>query len=697
MKSEGFNFRKLRIGAVLLAGIWLSNAAWSAPVVQSIAVTPNPLINGANFVIAVSASADVTEATATVDFHPGNAPSLQIALSKQGALWTGSGVIPADLGIQHSENASAKVKVIAFDVAHKRAESLLQADVQQPVISAVFAGGVLTISGDNEDNTLIASRDAAGNILVNGGAVPVTGGIPTVANTSLIQIFGLGGNDVLKVDDANGPMPIGNLFGGEGNDTLTGSASDDVLDGGPGNDTLNGGSGNDRLIGGPGDDILNGGRGNDVMFGGDGNDQFVWNPGDGSDVIEGEGGIDTMVFNGSNANESMDISGNGERFRLSRDVGAIIMDCNGVERVELNALGGADQITVNDLAGTQLAQVVLDLANPAGSNSGDNLADTVIVNGTETNDVITVSGSTNGVTVQGLTAEISVIGAEPSRDNLIINGRNGSDVLDASALPAGIINLTLNGGAGNDILIGSQGNDLLNGGTGADTMSGGAGDDTFVWNPGDGSDIIEGQGGIDTMLFNGANIAEKIDISANGQRLRFFRDIAAITMDCSGIEVVQFNALGAADMITVNDLTGTDVTHVNLNLANPASTRTGDGAADTIIVNATTGDDTVTVSGTPDAGVTVSGLAAAVSIVGSEPTLDQLIINLREGDDALEAGDLQAEVIHLEVHGGRGDDVIIGTAGSDSLFGDEGDDVLIGLGGSDVLDGGPGNNVIIQD
>jgi Ca2+-binding RTX toxin-like protein len=340
---------------------------------------------------------------------------------------------------------------------------------------------------------------------------------------------------------------------------------------------------------------------------------------------------------------------------------------------------------------------VLDLANPAGSNSGDNLADTVIVNGTETNDVITVSGSTNGVTVQGLTAEISVIGAEPSRDNLIINGRNGSDVLDASALPAGIINLTLNGGAGNDILIGSQGNDLLNGGTGADTMSGGAGDDTFVWNPGDGSDIIEGQGGIDTMLFNGANIAEKIDISANGQRLRFFRDIAAITMDCSGIEVVQFNALGAADMITVNDLTGTDVTHVNLNLANPASTRTGDGAADTIIVNATTGDDTVTVSGTPDAGVTVSGLAAAVSIVGSEPTLDQLIINLREGDDALEAGDLQVDVIHLEVHGGRGDDVIIGTAGSDSLFGDEGDDVLIGLGGSDVLDGGPGNNVIIQD
>ena len=46
----------------------------------------------------------------------------------------------------------------------------------------------------------------------------------------------------------------------------------------------------------------------------------------------------------------------------------------------------------------------------------------------------------------------------------------------------------------------------------------GAGDDTFVWNPGDGSDTVEGQDGLDTMLFNGANINEKIDISANGER-----------------------------------------------------------------------------------------------------------------------------------------------------------------------------------
>ena len=70
------------------------------------------------------------------------------------------------------------------------------------------------------------------------------------------------------------------------------------------------------------------------------------------------------------------------------------------------------------------------------------------------------------------------------------------------------------------MLIGSEGDDLINGGDGNDIALMGAGDDMFVWNPGDDNDTIEGQAGFDTMLFNGANIAEKIDISANGERVR---------------------------------------------------------------------------------------------------------------------------------------------------------------------------------
>ena len=117
------------------------------------------------------------------------------------------------------------------------------------------------------------------------------------------------------------------------------------------------------------------------------------------------------------------------------------------------------------------------------------------------------------------------------------------------------------------MLIGGDGNDIVTGGRGNDVALLGAGDDTFVWNPGDGSDTVEGQAGNDTLLFNGANINENIDISANGGRVRFIRDVANITMDLNGVEHIQFNALGGADNITVNDLTGTDVKQVAIDLA----------------------------------------------------------------------------------------------------------------------------------
>jgi hypothetical protein len=69
------------------------------------------------------------------------------------------------------------------------------------------ASGVLTVIGDALDNTITVSRDAAGKILINGGAVAVLGGTATVANTSLIQGFGLGGNDTITLDEAIGALP----------------------------------------------------------------------------------------------------------------------------------------------------------------------------------------------------------------------------------------------------------------------------------------------------------------------------------------------------------------------------------------------------------------------------------------------------------------------------------------------------------
>src|SRR5206468_2461050 len=77
------------------------------------------------------------------------------------------------------------------------------ADRITPAITASFVpnSGILTVFGDALDNTITLSRNAAGNLFVNGGAVPIQGGAATVANTSLLQVFGLGGNDKIALDE----------------------------------------------------------------------------------------------------------------------------------------------------------------------------------------------------------------------------------------------------------------------------------------------------------------------------------------------------------------------------------------------------------------------------------------------------------------------------------------------------------------
>jgi Ca2+-binding RTX toxin-like protein len=102
---------------------------------------------------------------------------------------------------------------------------------------------------------------------------------------------------------------------------------------------------------------------------------------------------------------------------------------------------------------------------------------------------------------------------------------------------------TIAGSQDIDKALGGPGNDSVDGNAGNDLALLGAGDDTFVWDPGDGSDTVEGQIGTDTMRFNGANIAERIGLSANGRRFSLFRDVGTVTMDTNGVERVDVNAL----------------------------------------------------------------------------------------------------------------------------------------------------------
>ena len=269
------------------------------------------------------------------------------------------------------------------------------------------------------------------------------------------------------------------------------------------------------------------------------------------------------------------------------------------------------------------------------------------------------------------------------------------------------IALRLDGGAGDDTIAGARGIEVAFGGDGNDSIDGngandiaflGAGTDTFVWDPGDGSDTVEGQAGTDTMLFNGANVAEQVDLSANGERLRFFRTQGAITMDTNDVEKVDFNAFGGPDLVTVNDLAGTDVKNVNANLASGPGASTGDLLTDQVIVNGTNGNDAIEVVGrsrSRTAGVT--GLAATVSVTNADPATDALTINALAGNDIVDAAQMSADSTLLTLDGGAGDDLLVGGRGNDTLFGRDGDDVLVGGPGVDVLDGGPGLNVLIQD
>jgi hypothetical protein len=224
-------------------------------------------------------------------------------------------------------------------------------------------------------------------------------------------------------------------------------------------------------------------------------------------------------------------------------------------------------------------------------------------------------------------------------------GNDSARIDDANGAFTDSIPTTIAGGDGADVLSGGQtqvaaenerykggdGTDFVDAGKGADTAYLGEGNDTFNWDNGEGSDVVEGQDGPDTLVFNGAAIAENVTMSANNGRLTFFRTQGSVTMDTDGVETVVDNALGGADSVTVNDLSGTDVTKTNIDLAGTLGGAAGDGAIDSVTVNGTNGDDDINIAGN-GSGADVTGLATAVSVVHADLS-DMLSVNTLAGTD----------------------------------------------------------------
>jgi len=382
-----------------------------------------------------------------------------------------------------------------------------------------------------------------------------------------------------------------------------------------------GGSGTDRIAideaNGPLPQAsLHGGAGDDALFGGSGADRLLG--GGGNDALTGGGGSD-------------------------------------------ESLGGAgdDQLIWNPGDGSDV-------------NDGDDGTDAVVVNGGG-------AGETFMATASGTRVRFDRVSPGPfsldigTSEHLVVNANGGDDSFAASGDLASIIALTVDGGPGNDRISGGNGDDALSGGPGDDIIDGNAGadsavlgdgNDTFDWDAGDGSDSVDGQAGADALVFNGSAAAEQLTLSANGSRARLVRDVGHVTMDLTGIERVDTNASAGADTVTVDDLSGTDVTEADVALAGAQNAKTGDSTADSVVVNATDGADTATITGDQQSGVTVAGLPAQVNVFETDGTTDALTFNALGGDDTVDATGMATGAIALTVNGGAGSDVLSGGLGT---------------------------------
>ena len=305
-------------------------------------------------------------------------------------------------------------------------------------------------------------------------------------------------------------------------------------------------------------------------------------------------GNDTLTLRGTQGADLWDITANVGNVKIAR--GVPFIDADVVERIVLYGLGGAD---VLHGAPGLAALTKLTFAGGPGADDllGTDGADTFRWKLGDGNDVVTgdagadrqkIDGSNGGDAFVAAANGTRVAFSETDSGSLLdvgavetieVNALGGADTFSSVGALAALASFDVDGGGGNDTLLGTNGMDVLRGGTGGDFVDGnqgndtallGGGDDTLRWEPGDASDTWDGGGGSDLLEFFASNAAENMDISSNGNRLRFFRNVANVTLDGSGTERVLVHAFGGADIVVVHNLGPTAVTRVDIDLEGAA-------------------------------------------------------------------------------------------------------------------------------
>jgi Ca2+-binding RTX toxin-like protein len=469
---------------------------------------------------------------------------------------------------------------------------------------------------------------------------------------------------------------IENLIGSSHADTLTGNASDNLIDGGAGADTMTGGLGNDiYVVDHASDNVVEAaGGGNDtvrsslaaytlhanvenlvVVSGGDatGNDLDNRLTGDAEDnILDGGLGIDTVVLDGAitdyefalvggnltvtSASGGTDTLLNIERAEIGGISYAILRGTNGVDALA----GTADAELILGFNGVDSLQGgggddILVGGNQADAMAGGTGSDTYIVNnggdtvdetGGDGEDVIYSSVTRN------LNAVAQVIG---DVENLTLTGTaninavgNGLD----NGLTGNSGNNTLNGGGGADELVGAAGEDALNGGAGNDSLAGG-----------DGNDTLNGAGGTaDVAVFDGA--AGEYIFNASAGSLASVTDIvgAGGTDTLANIERVRFG--DGVSLAIMTDAPGQDslmqATEASIILGGDGSDEIRGSDADDVIIGGA-GDDFLNGSDVPDGDNAVTGA-----------TDDDIFIwNVGDGSDTINGGFEGADGDRLVING----------------------------------------------
>jgi Ca2+-binding RTX toxin-like protein len=267
----------------------------------------------------------------------------------------------------------------------------------------------------------------------------------------------------------------------------------------------------------------------------------------------------------------------------------------------------------------------------------------------------------------------------------------GNDLVDLTSDRLTYGAVTVEGGAGNDVLWTSAGADSLNGGDGDDSLAGGAGDDSLTG--GSGADNLKGGTGNDRL--EGGTGADQLDAGPGDDKLIF-------TADATWTAPAHVDNVGSPG----RSGTGAEVSLVGRN----QSQDTFDGGTGIDTLFGTTGNDAIILddrSGNTGYGGNTNGgglfglgnlgglvgLFGPASSAGNGPRLANIErIATGPGNDVVDLTSQRFNYGDVTLDGGSGDDTLWSAGGNDSLVGGTGNDTLVAGAGRDTLDGGTGND-----